>query len=536
MVIEPSATAVAPPAAAAARPESAPGPPGAVSGERVVGGSLWGLSWQIVTLLASLVATPFVLRLLGPAQYGVLTLVNVLVGYASVGELGMSQASTKFSAEAYGRRDRIGEAGVIWTALIVLSAPTAIAAGALFVASGWLADHVLHVPPALQPDTVWALRFAALAFVARAFSGVLSTPHLVRLRLDLATGITNAGAVLQIVTVPVLLWWFDAGLVGAVTVIAVLALLVAAAHGSVAWRLVPELARPRLVGNLLRPLLRYGTSTTVMISAAMVLTHAEKFLITGLLSAEALAYYAVAFALARLLMVVPAAIGQVLLPAFAQLQIGTDRAPLHALYARSLRGLLLVNLPLAALLAFSAGPLLAVWAGSDYATMSRVPLAILAAGCLIDGLSFAPRMLLQATGRPELIAKYLIITVGPYLATAVIFIRWWGIVGAAVAWTVRTTVECVLMAMAARRTAGASFRVDAVAFPVVLAALLALLLPAAVNTWSGGSLALTTIVGLLSIGTYAALTWVRILTHEERIWALDYCHRILRFNRGFNRG
>lgn len=533
MIHEPSVAAVPRPANPAARPASPSSHPVAVSGERVVGASLWGLGWQSTTLLASLVTTPFVLRLLGPASYGVLALVNVLVGYASVGELGMSQASTKFGAEAYSRGDRTGEAGVIWTALIVLLAPTAAGAGALFVASGWLADHVLHVPPSLRPDTVWALRFAALAFVARAFSGVLSTPHLVRLRLDLAAGITNAGAILQILTVPLILWWLDTGLVGAVAVIAAFALVTAAAQGSVACRFVPELTRPQFVRNLLRPILHYGTSTTAMLAVAMVLTHAEKFLIAGLLSTEALAYYAVAFALARLLMLVPASIGQVLLPAFAQLQAGSDRRPLQALYTRSVRGLLLVNLPLAAMLAFSSGPLLTVWAGPDYATMSRVPLAILAVGCLVDGLSFAPRMLLQATGHPALIAKILIVTVGPYVATAVVFIRWWGIAGAAAAWTMRTTVECVLLAVAARRTAGASFRIDAGAFPAFVAALLALLLPTAVNTWSGGSLALTTMVGLLSIGTYAALTWMRILTREERVWAMDYCHRMLRLaNRG----
>jgi len=263
-----------------------------------------------------------------------------------------------------------------------------------------------------------------------------------------------------------------------------------------------------------------------------VLMHAEKFLVAGFISPAGLAYYAVAFTLARLLVLLPGALGQVLLPAFSQLQVSADRGPLQVMYTRSVRGLVLVNMPLAALLAFSAGPLLSVWAGPDYGAASLVPLIILTAGCFVDGLSFVPRMLLQALGRPDLMAKYLMMTVVPYLVGAVILVRGWGIVGAAVAWTLRTTVECLLMTIAARRTAGVSLDVRAILPPAYVPALFVLVIPAVSGAWFGHSLGVTTFAALGSLVAYSLVTWMRVLTRQERTWAVGYCRGMLRLAGG----
>src|SRR6267378_1205012 len=68
---------------------------------RVVRGSIWHLTGQGVTMLA----TPFVIRLLGPQQYGIVAFVNVLIGYLSFADMGMGTASTRFGALAHARGD-----------------------------------------------------------------------------------------------------------------------------------------------------------------------------------------------------------------------------------------------------------------------------------------------------------------------------------------------------------------------------------------------------------------------------------------------
>lgn len=72
---------------------------------KVVKGSLWTLAGQVAPLAVSLVATPFVIRLLGAESYGVLILIGLIPTYLGFAAFGMSMASTKFGSEAYAEGD-----------------------------------------------------------------------------------------------------------------------------------------------------------------------------------------------------------------------------------------------------------------------------------------------------------------------------------------------------------------------------------------------------------------------------------------------
>ena len=109
----------------AAAPLAEPVTPGAATTGEVVRGGLWYFSGQIVTLLAALVATPFVIRTLGPERYGVLALMHLLTACLGFSDFGMGIASTRFGAEAYARGDRDEEARVIWTGLLLGALPAA---------------------------------------------------------------------------------------------------------------------------------------------------------------------------------------------------------------------------------------------------------------------------------------------------------------------------------------------------------------------------------------------------------------------------
>src|SRR5882757_6872367 len=113
-------------------PQSSNGPrPGHGLTSRVVHGSLLNLIGQGVTMLATLAATPFVIRLLGPPGYGVLALVHVLIGYLSFADMGMGTASTRFGSVAHAQGNDQGEATAIWSALALAAVPATTIALAL---------------------------------------------------------------------------------------------------------------------------------------------------------------------------------------------------------------------------------------------------------------------------------------------------------------------------------------------------------------------------------------------------------------------
>lgn len=490
----------------------------AITASHFVKGGLWGVGGQVLTLALSLIATPFVIRLLGPTSYGILALVNVVIGYASLSDLGMGQASTKFGAEAFGRRDAVEESAVIWTALLVVIVPASLLSGAMFLSADLLATTLLHVPPDLHRAATIALQLAAVVLFVRSISVVLNTPHMVRLRQDLVSGINNGGGAIQVAFVPLVLWWLHGGVASAVAVFAIVGIGIAIAHAIVACYFLPALRVPRLAHGHVRAIVRYGWSNVALVIVSLVGFNAEKFMVSGFASADALAYYSVAFTLTRLLSVLPGAISPMLLPAFARLNGEGPRAPVQKLYKRSLRWLLLVNLPGAVIMIALAGPLLRAWAGADYAAQSALPTALLVIGMVANALCYVPMMLLQAIGRIDLIVRYFSLMLIPYLVGTALCVHYWGSVGAAAAWSVRAIAEYVLMARAARAASGHSPALKPTIarslVPTLAMGALLVLAPAALTASIPGLL--VTIAAASAV--YALLAWLIVLTSDERHW------------------
>src|SRR5688572_29628766 len=97
-------------------------------GRQVALSGFWSAGGQVVVLGASLVATPFTVRLLGPDAFGLFTLITSIIGYVTLLDLGMGSASTRFGSASYARGDASGESATIWTAAVIAAVPIAVLA------------------------------------------------------------------------------------------------------------------------------------------------------------------------------------------------------------------------------------------------------------------------------------------------------------------------------------------------------------------------------------------------------------------------
>jgi O-antigen/teichoic acid export membrane protein len=98
--------------------------------------------------------------------------------------------------------------------------------------------------------------------------------------------------------------------------------------------------------------------------------------------------------------------------------------------------------------ALFATPLLRVWLGDAYAVNGAAAFAILAAGVLVNGLAHLPHAYLLARGRPDLPAMFHLLELPIYVASAWLLIEAHGIAGAALAWTLRVTLDAALLSAA----------------------------------------------------------------------------------------
>jgi O-antigen/teichoic acid export membrane protein len=487
--------------------------------QKIVRGSLWSIGGQIAPLLASLIATPFVIRLLGTESYGVFALINVLIGHLSFADLGMGLASTKFGAEAHAKGNVEEEVAVIWTALLINNVPVIIVATLLIIGAKPLVEQILNIPQYLHSSTIVALYLASFGFIARAIAGVINTPQLIRLRFDLFNLITASCNVLQISLVPIVLL-LGGGLVGSVSIMTVMSAIAAITLGFSSQKLLPSLLPPKIQTKLIKPLLIYGITVGFSILLTTIFIHSEKIILAQILSVKSLAYYSVAFTVARLLIFVPLAFNQSLFPAFSRLQNIIDKKPLHRLYTHSSKGLLLSLLPASIVTCCLGNKFLSFWAGEDYGQNSLNCLYILVIGCFFEGMFYIPGSLLRSAGKPHIITWIQITELFPYLWLSAKLTSSFGAEGSALAWSLRAIIECCLSFIFATKLAGFPFNSllnNRYFYAILTGGFLTLFfsIKFVKSLWKIG------IIIIVYLLIYAGLTWKKILTKKEQQFIIN---------------
>jgi len=483
---------------------------------KVVKGSLWTLAGQVAPLGVSLFTTPFVIRLLGSEGYGVLILVGLIPTYFAFADFGMGIASTKFASEAYAAGDSEKEARTVRTAALIALIVSLPVAAAIFIFSN-AAIAAFNVPAHLQSEANLALKLASVTFVIGFLNNIFNTPQLTRLRMDLNTFVNSGYRMLGLIATPIVIY-LGGGILGAVAVLLIVALLTLAAHLYVSGKLLNHLFQFTLDRTLIRPMLNFGGAFAFAGIAAVLLVNLEKLVLAKVTTVETLAHYAVAFTLATMATMFSSAMIQSLVPAFSQLLIPEKREQLNNLFARALRLNLVMMLPILVTLFVIARPFFTIWAGEDFGRESTIPFYVLLLGVFFNVMAFVPHSLLISTGRTDILAKIYWIELFPYIALIAFLTSTFGAVGAAMAWGTRVFVDAAVLGYLVRNSSNVSLRVfDTKAWKFVLT--IVVLSPPVLITLLYSSFQIFILFVLaISLIIYAWLAWINFIGNEEKIW------------------
>ena len=404
---------------------------------------------QVFPLLLGVVATPYTIHHLGPDRFGLLSLAWIVVGYFALFDLGIGPATTKFVAELLGKGQAQDLPPLVWTALATQSGFGLVAGILLAAASPLLVHRLLKIPPGLQADARWVFLTLAVSlpigFATSSLRGVLAASQ----RFDLLNAIgIPASALYYVIPVAALALGFRLPAIVLFLVVSRLAGL--AAHAYLCQRLYPALALGcRFAGRLVRPLLSFGGWVTVSAAVNPILVCLDRFLIGVLISVAALGFYAPPYMISTKLAILPGSLTATLFPAFSASAGHGDREWISNALVRSLKYLLLIVGPVALLLIFFARPILTLWVGARFAVEGAMVLQILAVGVLINSLAYVPSGLLQGISRPDLTAKFHLLEVPLHVTLAWFLVTRFGLAGAALAWTVRVSIDFILLIIAA---------------------------------------------------------------------------------------
>lgn len=414
------------------------------SGSLLARNTLWNLIGQGSPLIIAAVAIPILVRHIGVDRYGILSISWMLIGYFSLFDFGVGRALTKFVADRLGTSDEHDIPPLVWTSLMLMLLLGVVGGICMAAMSPWLVSRILKIPIALHVETLRTFYLLALGtpfvITTTGFRGILEAQQRFGIvnAIRIPMGAFTFGG-------PLLVIPFSNHLVPIVGLLLAGRVLLCVAYGFACLRTMPSLLRGfALQTSVIRPVLSFGSWVTVSNVVSPVMQSMDRFLIGGLLSVGAVAYYSAPFDVISRISILPAAVAGVLFPAFAVSYV-QDRNRLASLLGRGLKFIFLAVFPIVLLIVTFAPEGLRLWLGPVFAEQSTSVTRWLAAGTLVNCLALVPTTFIQGIGRPDITAKLHLIELPLYLGGAWWLIRERGIEGAALAWVVRVLLDAVLL-------------------------------------------------------------------------------------------
>ncbi len=398
--------------------------------------SAYNLVGGLIPVVTALVTVPLYIHLIGPARYGVLAIAWILLGYFGLFDLGLGRA-TSFRIAALVDAPARDRADTFWAAIWVNLGMGVVGGGLLWLAAGYFFAHVFKVSDSLRPEIVAAVPLLAVSVPIATLTGVLTGGMQGRQKF-LGINIVSVISSLLFQIFPLLVTWFF----GPNLVQILFAALFARLIGLIvlAYFCHVELARGhpiRMKREEVPLLLKYGGWITVGSLIAPFLSVIDRFAIGATVGAVAVAVYTIPFQLAKQVAILPGSINTAFFPRLAAARSG-EREALERDAVFTIASL--VSLPILGAI-FLSQPILLLWVGHKLGEQSTPIARILFITFWFNAMALVPLTNLQARGRPDLVVKFQSAQLLPYFAALYFGLKWFGILGAALAFLFRMMMD-----------------------------------------------------------------------------------------------
>jgi O-antigen/teichoic acid export membrane protein len=416
-----------------------------IAGPALLGGSAWSAASLIIPQFYVVATSILAARFLTPSEMGrqsYIAFISLSLTYLATA--GVPTAFQRVGAEALGR----GEHGQL-AYLLTWSRRIEVVAAAL-------AGGVMGAAAALGSEPRAAWLFAGGVCVI----GVLqSVPASALAVLQRWRGISVTGIVIGAVSTIAVAIVLAAG--GGITGMFAVEFAVWSVGLGVSWWLAREAmaelrARPVRSMELRRRAISWALASTFTgILAFVVWRRSEFFFLNAFSTDREIAMYSIAFAAMTALMKPPEAVGMVLSPAFATMSGARQAERISARYARGIRMILLLSLPLTAF-AMAIGPAAIELAyGSAYSDAGTLFL-IMAPTLPLLSLMGVSRGLIAGVGRQRSLISVGIFAAVTNVLLAVVLISHYDATGAAVSNAAAQVLAVGAYIALARKLAGSA--------------------------------------------------------------------------------
>lgn len=402
--------------------------------------------------------TPYLVRSLGDARYGVWCIVESILAYFTLFDLGIAACLVRFVARhhATGERAELNRIVSASLALFALAACGVLLVGGVvtpFVAPGL--ERKLGQPGDILPFMLLMLANLAVTLPLSTFPTILdglqrfgakSAVRLVCLALRVG------GIVYVMETQP--------GLLPLAFVFTVTNLLEHAVMALLCFRFLPGLriSAHEVDRETLRAVKGYSVDAFLAMLAGRITVQTGAIVVGGFLPVASVAYYALASRLVDMAKNLLRAATTTLTPAVSQREAEGDLDGVRRVLLDGTRFVLYLVLPIhLGMLAFGR-PFFARWVGPPYADWCFPAMAVLSATLTIGVAQSVASRILYGMGKLKLFARLALVEAAVNLGLSLALVGPFGLVGVAVAVAVPNVLFCLFVIIYACRTLDVSAR------------------------------------------------------------------------------
>ncbi len=421
-----------------------------VRGGRLAFNSGLNLATGLLVLLLNLLFVPLLIHAFGTELFGILAVTWMVLANLAWLDLGFSRAAARFVAQelAAGRPDRA--AAWTWTAVLTQTLIGCCGAALLFLLAPRMV-HWLHVTPDRQALVTVALQLFAFAvpldLATRSMTGVLQAGQ--RFGLINALTLSTTFGTFAVYGIGIL---NGADFAFVIYGLFALRFLILAATYVGAVTVLPNLKSPPdfawITTNYrahASTMIRFGSWVSLTAFLGVLLLYFDQWLIGFVLGVAVLPYYVVPLTLLNRLAILPSSLTATLFPAFSALQAQSDWPRIENYFLRSNRYILMALIPILFVLYVWGWEIFRLWIGPQFADQVELPLQILICGFAASLLAPISGSLLEASGKPDLLAKLYIVELPFNFLIVLVLTKQFGIVGAAISYTIRALIETAVL-------------------------------------------------------------------------------------------
>lgn len=415
--------------------------------------SLYNLAAFIWPLVLAFFATPYVVKHIGPENYGILALVTSFIGFLAFLDLGISPSLVKYTSEYFAKKDYLSLNRLFSSALLFYTL-MGLLSGLLIVIFAWFWAPSFIKVSAHNTETVRVIFLVAAVgfFINMILTAFSAIPGSIQ-RFDIASRLNLVAA-----TVATGLTILAVSLGYGVITLAIVGIIISfgalVAYGFINKRLIPSLRyRLGFHKDMVRKIFVFGGYAFISSLAGTVLFQLDKFILGAQLGATAVAFYVLPGNLAIKIHSLVATVTNVVFPLSSELITTGDTERLHNLYLRSSRIILtLVVLGVTPLLIL-ANKFLLFWVGPEFAANSTIVLQVLLLTYSILAMTAIPFYIAYGAGKPKYAALFSLASGALNVLLIFLLVPRYGINGAAYAyliavlpglWFVRFTEKRIL--------------------------------------------------------------------------------------------